>query len=104
MPAENQSADVIVVGGGIVGCAAAYYLAERGVPVRVFEKGDAGLEQSSRSWCFVRQQGRNAAEVPLMMACNRMWQGLETELGADLKWRQGSNLTLAYDRKPVQIL
>jgi glycine/D-amino acid oxidase-like deaminating enzyme len=37
----------------------------------VCEKGDVGLEQSSRNWGFVRQQGRDAAELPLMMACNR---------------------------------
>ena len=77
---ENRSTDVVIIGGGIAGCASAYYLAKRGVSVVVCEKGDVGLEQSSRNWGFVRQQGRDAAELPLMMACNRIWQGLETEL------------------------
>ena len=56
---ENRAADVVVIGGGIVGCAAAYYLARRGVSVILCEKGDVGLEQSSRNWGFVRQQLRD---------------------------------------------
>ena len=100
---ESRSTDVVVVGGGIVGCASAYYLAKRGVSVVVCEKGDVGLEQSSRNWGFVRQQGRDAAELPLMMACNRIWQGLEAELQADLEWIQGGNLVLAYDHKRLAL-
>ena len=101
---ERRSADVVVVGGGIVGCAAAYYLAKRGVSVVVCEKGDVGLEQSSRNWGFVRQQGRDVAELPLMMECNRIWQGLEEELEADLEWIQGGNLALAYDRERLGLI
>lgn len=101
---ENRSADVVVIGGGIAGCASAYYLARRGVSVIVCEKGDVGLEQSSRNWGFVRQQGRDAAELPLMMACNRIWQGLEQELEADLAWIQGGNLALAYDEKRMALI
>lgn len=51
---ENSTADVVVIGGGIVGCTAAYYLARRGASVILCEKGDVGLEQSSRNWGFVR--------------------------------------------------
>ena len=100
---ESRSTDVVVVGGGIVGCASAYYLAKRGVSVVVCEKGAVGLEQSSRNWGFVRQQGRDAAELPLMMASNRIWQGLEAELQADLEWIQGGNLVLAYDHKRLEL-
>jgi glycine/D-amino acid oxidase-like deaminating enzyme len=100
---KNRSADVVVAGGGIVGCASAYYLAKRGISVVLCEKGDVGLEQSSRNWGFVRQQGRDAAELPLMMASNRIWQGLEAELQADLEWIQGGNLVLAYDQKRLEL-
>ena len=62
-----------------------------------------GDEQSSRNWGFVRQQRRDAAELPLMMACNRIWQGLEAELAADLEWIQGGNLALAFDRERMAL-
>jgi len=92
-----QSYDVAIVGGGIAGCASAYYLAQRGLSVVLFEKGRIAGEQSGRNWGFVRQQGRDPVEIPLMMACNRMWRGLEAELQADIEWRQGGVLYLAED-------
>jgi glycine/D-amino acid oxidase-like deaminating enzyme len=94
-PRADRRCDVVVVGGGIVGCATAYYLARRGVRVILLERGEVAGEQSGRNWGFVRQQGRDPAEVPLMVAANRTWRGLEQELDADLEWIQGGNLALA---------
>jgi glycine/D-amino acid oxidase-like deaminating enzyme len=91
----TTQADVVVVGGGIVGCATAYYLARRGARVIVLERGEVAGEQSGRNWGFVRQQGRDPAEVPLMVAGNRIWRGLEQELDADIEWIRGGNLALA---------
>ncbi len=93
----SESAEVVIIGGGIVGCAAAYYLAKRGVPAVVCEKGEVAGEQSSRNWGFVRQQGRDPAEIPVMMECNRIWRGLEAEIEADIEWIQGGNLVLGDD-------
>jgi glycine/D-amino acid oxidase-like deaminating enzyme len=93
----EREADVVVVGAGIVGCATAYFLARRGVRVVVVERGSVPGEQSRKNWGFVRQQGRDPLEVPLVMEANRLWQGLERELGADLEWVQGGNLALAAD-------
>ena len=94
-PRADRRCDVVVVGGGIVGCATAYYLARRGVRVILLERGEVAGEQSGRNWGFVRQQGRDPAEVPLMVAANRTWRGLEQELDADLEWIQGGNLALS---------
>jgi glycine/D-amino acid oxidase-like deaminating enzyme len=94
---SRREADVVVVGAGIVGCATAYYLARRGVQVTVVERAGVAGEQSRKNWGFVRQQGRDPLEVPLVMEANRMWRGLERELGADVEWVQGGNLALAAD-------
>ncbi|MGF6652325.1 glycine/D-amino acid oxidase-like deaminating enzyme [Paraburkholderia youngii] len=88
-------ADVVIAGAGIMGCAAAYYLARRGLSAVVLDKSRIAGQQSSRAWGFVRQQGREAAEVPLMMACIPLWQELERELNFDLEWRQGGCLYVA---------
>lgn len=93
---------VVVIGGGIVGCSAAYYLAKHGVGATLVEKGTIAGEQSSRNWGFVRQQGRDPAELPLMMACNRIWQGLDQELDTDLKWRQGGNLRVITEQAQLE--
>ncbi|HYZ62341.1 MAG TPA: FAD-binding oxidoreductase, partial [Acetobacteraceae bacterium] len=53
-----KSADVVVIGGGIAGVSAAYYLARKGHSVALIEKGAVGAEQSSRNWGWCRQQNR----------------------------------------------
>jgi glycine/D-amino acid oxidase-like deaminating enzyme len=65
--------------------------------VVVVERAAVPGEQSRKNWGFVRQQGRDPLEVPLMMEANRIWRGLERELGADIEWVQGGNLALAAD-------
>ena len=93
----ERDADVVVVGAGIVGCAAAYFLARRGARVVIVERGPVPGEQSRKNWGFVRQQGRDPLEMPLVVEANRLWQGLGRELNADIEWIQGGNLALAAD-------
>ena len=64
-PKPPASADVVVIGGGIIGVFTAYYLAQRGVSVALVEKGRIGAEQSSRNWGWCRQQNRDARELPM---------------------------------------
>ena len=95
------SADVVVIGGGIMGVASAFFLARAGRSVAVIEKGRIAGEQSGRNWGWVRQQARDVDELPLMIESNRIWRTAERELGADIEWTQGGNLALARD--PVRI-
>jgi len=87
--------EVAVIGAGIIGCATAYYLAKAGVPVAVFEKGRVAGEQSSRNWGWVRKQGRDPRELPIVIESLAIWEGLERELAADLGWLQGGVTYLA---------
>jgi glycine/D-amino acid oxidase-like deaminating enzyme len=59
------------------------------------EKGRIAGEQSSRNWGWVRQQGRDPSELPIMMEANRIWQGLARECGEDLGFHQTGVLYLA---------
>ena len=68
------AADVVVIGGGIVGACTAYYLARRGVKVALVEKGRIGAEQSSRNWGWCRQQNRDARELPMATASLALWE------------------------------
>src|SRR5690242_18324260 len=72
-PKIPGAADVVIIGGGIIGASAAYFLARKGVSVALVEKGRIGGEQSSRNWGFVRQQGRDKAEVPLIKESLAIW-------------------------------
>ncbi|MCP5149661.1 MAG: FAD-binding oxidoreductase [Ectothiorhodospiraceae bacterium] len=96
--------EVAVVGGGIIGCATAWHLASRGVPVVLLEKGRIAGEQSGRNWGFVRQQGRDPAEIPLIVESLRQWRGLAAETGEDLGFHPGGTLYLADDDAHLQHL
>lgn len=90
-------ADVVVVGAGIVGLAAAHELARRQLRVTVIDGSTAGAAQSSRNWGFIRQQGRSVEELPLMIEANRMWRDMEATTGHSVEWVQGGNLRLTDD-------
>ncbi len=96
--------DVAIIGGGIVGCSAAYYLARRGIRVALFEKGRVAGEQSGRNWGWVRQHGRSPVELPLMMQSLRLWQELSVDLGEDFGFRQRGTLYLAEDATQLATL
>jgi glycine/D-amino acid oxidase-like deaminating enzyme len=91
-----QAVDVAIIGAGIAGTATAFFLAERGVSVLLLEKGRVAGEQSSRNWGWVRQQGRDWAELPIMMEANRIWRDLAARTGeADLTFTQSGCVYLA---------
>lgn len=91
-----EAVDVVVIGAGIIGTSAAYFLARRGVKVLLCEKGRVAGEQSSRNWGWVRQQGRDWAELPIMMESNRIWRSLASETGEkNLSFTPSGCLSLA---------
>ncbi|NEY89334.1 NAD(P)/FAD-dependent oxidoreductase [Tabrizicola oligotrophica] len=87
-PALPKACEVVVLGGGIMGVMTAWYLAEAGVRVVLCEKGRIAGEQSSRNWGWIRQQGRDPGELPIMVESLRLWQGLAQEFGTGLGFRQ----------------
>ena len=92
---RKMQAPVVIVGGGIMGGATAYYLARRGVQPLVLERSAIGVEASARSAGGVRAQCRDQLERSLAMASIRLWEGLEADLDFDIEYVQGGNIRLA---------
>jgi glycine/D-amino acid oxidase-like deaminating enzyme len=80
LPAQ---ADVVIIGGGIIGASAAFFLARKGLRVALIEKGVVGGEQSHRNWGWCRTTMRDPAEVPLALESLRLWRDRESLGGAD---------------------
>jgi len=89
------SCDVVVLGGGVIGVMTAWHLAARGVRVVLCEKGRIAAEQSGRNWGWVRQQGRDPNELPIMVESLRIWKSLAQEFGEALGFRQSGVMYLA---------
>jgi len=92
----------VIIGGGIIGSATAYYLAKRGLSVAVVEKGRIAAEQSSRNWGWCRQQDRDRAEIPLIKESLRIWGDLGGEIGADLGFRRTGVLYVTQDPQEME--
>lgn len=88
------STDIVIIGAGIIGIATAWYLSKQGLKVVVCEKGRVAGEQSSRNWGWIRQQGRDEAELPIMMESMRIWENLAREIGKDVGFRREGSLYL----------
>lgn len=101
-----QCADIIIIGGGIIGNATAYYLAKKGCSVLVLEKSDhMGNGGSSRNGGGVRQSGRDKRELPLAMyGAKHLWPVLSQELGMDVEYYQKGNLRLGKTEGHMKIL
>ena len=76
-----EQVDADIIGGGVIGVFSALYLARMGKRVLVCEKGRVAGEQSSRNWGWIRQHGRDAAELPIMMQALRLWREADAETG-----------------------
>lgn len=103
---SNNTAEVIVIGGGVIGNSAAYYLAQRGLSVIVLEGSDhIGNGGSSRNGGGVRQSGRDVRELPLVMyGIKNLWPHLSEELEVDCEYHQDGNLRLGKNEKHKEIL
>lgn len=102
----SRRAEMIIIGGGIIGCASAYYLAKKGVSVLVLEGSDyIGHGGSSRNGGGVRQSGRDPRELPMVMwGIQNLWPTLSEELGVDTEYTQKGNLRLGKTPAHLNIL
>ena len=83
-----KSCDTVVIGGGVVGVMTALELADKGQKVVLLEKGRIAGEQSSRNWGWIRSQGRDPAELTIMLEAMRMWEQLATQTDVDIGLRR----------------
>ncbi|HEY2743001.1 MAG TPA: glycine oxidase ThiO [Polyangia bacterium] len=96
--------DVLVVGGGMIGCAIALRLADAGVAVTVVERGEPGREASWAAGGILAPEVEAhgpGAFFTLMRAGAARWRSFAEELRAraelDVGYRDDGTLQLAFD-------
>ncbi len=101
-----QSPDIVVIGSGIIGSTTAYYLAKAGVDVILVDRAGPNTGGTASQACAggVRQQGRAPEEIPLAIYAIGLWDGLETELEADLHYRRGGMTVMTDDENLIPVL
>src|SRR5688572_2381889 len=95
-------AEIVIVGGGVVGLAIAYYLARRGLEdVVVVERGYLAEGASGRNGGGVRQQWSTEINIRLMQESVELCRRFAVDLGVNVWFRQGGYLFLARSAKEV---
>jgi sarcosine oxidase subunit beta len=109
--------DVVVIGGGLVGCAAAYYLAREDAGVLLIEQGEINRQASGRNAgslhfqleyrliCHGDEQAAQFAQIiPLSLVALEDWLRLEQELAASLEVELHGGLIVAESSSDVAML
>ena len=78
-----HTADAVVIGGGLHGCATALYLSKAGLKAVVLEKDHVGRHASGVNAGGVRSLGRALPEIPLAVAALAQWHTIRGLLDDD---------------------
>ncbi len=104
----EQKTDVVIVGGGIIGCAIAYYLRKEDVDVIVLEQGEIGAQASSAAAGLLAPLGPLSGPGPfadLLLASFALFPSLVPELeeasGVHLEYEQTGALRTVRNPKRV---
>jgi sarcosine oxidase subunit beta len=99
----RKTADCVIVGGGVIGCALAYYLAREGMTdCVVLEAGHLASGGTGRCGGGIRQQWSTEENARLAIESVRAFENLSEELDADIEFLQGGYLVLAYTDEDVR--
>jgi sarcosine oxidase, subunit beta len=96
--------DVAIIGGGLVGTWAAYFLRKRGRSVAVIEKGAVGSQASGVNFGNVRLQGRHPTEFPLALRAHEQWEQIERLIGETCEFSPCGHAYIALDPKELSRL
>jgi len=99
--AQDNRADVLILGGGLMGAATAFFLRRRGLSVILLERGMVGAQASGVNFGNVRRQGRFLPQLPLANRARDIWGRLPELLGEDAEFLPSGHLRVAYTPEAV---
>ncbi|MBO0904129.1 NAD(P)/FAD-dependent oxidoreductase [Jiella sonneratiae] len=88
---------VVIVGGGLMGAAAAFFLARRGIRPTLLERHRIGQAATNASFGNIRRQGRHLAQMPLAHRSRALWGEVADLLGEDVEFRATGHVRFAFD-------
>jgi sarcosine oxidase subunit beta len=96
--------DVVVLGGGIMGCSTALSLAEGGMRVAIFERRRLCTAASGVNAGTLSLQIKRAALIPYALRGWELWRTMSERLGVDVGFHVRGGLTLAFTEEEAEVL
>jgi glycine/D-amino acid oxidase-like deaminating enzyme len=94
----TKTCDVVVVGAGIMGCSAAFHLAQRGLRVTVLEKDTIGAGGTGRSSAIIRQHYSNELTARMALHSLRVFQEFDERVGGECGFQRTGWVAIAAAR------
>ena len=91
-----QKADVVIVGGGLMGAATAFFLRQRGQSVILLERDQIGQYASGVNFGNVRRQGRFLGQLALANRSWALWKRLPELIDDDLEFIPSGHMRVCY--------
>jgi sarcosine oxidase subunit beta len=101
---REPGSDVVIVGGGIMGAASAFFLRRRGRAVTLLEQGLVGQQASGTNFGNVRRQGRYLPQLPLANRSRMIWGKLRELLGEDVEFLPTGHIRICYRPEQIAVL
>ena len=101
----SKNAEVIVVGGGVIGTAVAYYAAKAGKKVTLLDRGDIAAGTSGACDGFIILQSKNPGpHLDLALESAAIYRTLSDELDYDLEYMPCGGMVVAETEKQAELL
>ncbi len=100
METPFKGTDVLVIGGGIAGCSAAYFLGKFGIKVTLLERGEVAGEASGLNAGSIGALGWGntpGLQEHLTMGSLEIFRQLELDMGYDVEFRQSGSMTAIHN-------
>jgi sarcosine oxidase subunit beta len=100
---KTLTSDVVVIGGGIMGTSAAFFLRQRGSSVTLLERGLVGQQASGVNFGNVRRQGRAPVQLSLANRASAIWRQMNELLGEEVEYIQSGHIRVCYRDRPEAV-
>lgn len=99
---SSNEADVLVIGGGIMGTTTAFFLRQRNRSVILLERGLTGQQASGVNYGGIRRQGRALPQLAMANRALRTWQRSAELLGEDIEFLASGHTRVCYHQKDAE--
>jgi sarcosine oxidase, subunit beta len=100
---NSSNADVLIVGGGIMGTSSAFFLRRRGRSAILLERGLVGQQASGVNFGAVRRLGRFLPQLPLSTRAREIWARLPELIGHDCEFQPSGLMRVCYSEEQADL-